>query len=86
MNIDYEKIYEDMANDYIEFIRELSNECRKNNIVLSVDTYVSQTYNQFYNRKGISEVADYLFAESGDKVFYISKADILTAQEWKELE
>ena len=58
--IDYEKIYEDMANDYIEFIRELSIECRKNNIVLSVDTYVSQTYNQFYNRKGISEVADYL--------------------------
>lgn len=60
MNIDYEKIYEDMANDYIEFIRELSIECRKNNIVLSVDTYVSQAYNQFYNRKGISEVADYL--------------------------
>ena len=60
LNIDYEKIYEDMANDYIEFIRELSIECRKNNIVLSVDTYVSQTYNQFYNRKGISEVADYL--------------------------
>ena len=49
-----------MANDYIEFIRELSIECRKNNIVLSVDTYVSQAYNQFYNRKGISEVADYL--------------------------
>lgn len=60
LNIDYEKIYEDIADDYIEFIRELSIECRKNNIVLSVDTYVEQSYNEFYNRKGIAEAADYL--------------------------
>lgn len=60
LNIDYEKIYEEMADDYIQFIRELSIECRKNNIVLSVDTYVTQAYNEFYNRKGIAQAADYL--------------------------
>lgn len=60
INIDYEKIYEEIADDYIQFIRELSIECRKNGLVLSVDTYVSQAYNEFYNRKGIGEVADYL--------------------------
>lgn len=60
LNIDYEKIYEEMADDYIQFIRELSIECRKNGLVLSVDTYVMQTYNEFYNRKGIVEAADYL--------------------------
>lgn len=60
LNIDYEKIYEDMADDYIQFIRELSIECRKNNLVLSVDTYVIQAYNEFYNHKGIAEAADYL--------------------------
>ena len=60
LNIDYEKIYEEMADDYIQFIRELSIECRKNGLVLSVDTYVMQSYNEFYNRKGIAEAADYL--------------------------
>lgn len=60
LNIDFEKIYEEMADDYIQFIRELSIECRKNQIILSVDTYVTQSYNEFYNRKGIGEAADYL--------------------------
>jgi spore germination protein YaaH len=60
INIDYEKIYEDIADDYIEFIRELSIECRKNGLVLSVDTYVEQSYNAFYNRAAIGEAADYL--------------------------
>lgn len=60
LNVDYEKIYEEMADDYIQFIRELSIECRKNGIVLSVDTYVMQPYNEFYNRKGIAEAVDYL--------------------------
>lgn len=60
LNIDYEKIYEEIADDYIQFIRELSIQCRKEGIILSVDTYVTQAYNEFYNRKGIAEVADYL--------------------------
>lgn len=60
INVDFEKIYEEIADDYIQFIRELSIECRKNSIVLSVDTYVEQAHNEFYNRKGIAEVADYL--------------------------
>lgn len=60
LNIDYEKIYEEMADDYIQFIRELSIQCRKNQIVLSVDTYVTQAYNEFYNRQGIAQAADYL--------------------------
>lgn len=67
LNVDYEKIYEDMADDYIQFIRELSIECRKNGIVLSVDTYVTQSYNEFYNRKGISEAADYLIIMGYDE-------------------
>ena len=67
LNIDYEKIYEEMADDYIQFIRELSIECRKNGIVLSVDTYVTQPYNEFYNRKGIAEAADYLIIMGYDE-------------------
>ncbi len=67
LNIDFEKIYEDIADDYIQFIRELSIECRKENIILSVDTYVTQSYNEFYNRKGIVEVADYLIIMGYDE-------------------
>ncbi len=60
LNIDYEKIYEEIADDYVEFIRELSIACRQNQLVLSVDTYVEQDYNTFFNRKAIGEAADYL--------------------------
>ena len=56
-----------MADDYIQFIRELSIECRKNGIVLSVDTYVMQAYNEFYNREGIAEAADYLIIMGYDE-------------------
>lgn len=67
LNIDYEKIYEEIADDYIQFIRELSIECRKEGIILSVDTYVTQSYNEFYNRAGIAEVADYLIIMGYDE-------------------
>ena len=40
INIDFEYITEDIADDYIQFIRELSVKCRINGIVLSVDNKV----------------------------------------------
>lgn len=54
--------------------------------VLDTDGNVCNKINMQSNMKLYYGDADYLFAESGDKVFYISKADILTVQEWKELE
>ena len=40
INVDFEQITEEMSDHYIQFVRELSVECRKNGLVLSVDNYV----------------------------------------------
>lgn len=59
INIDFELISQEGADDYIEFIRELSIACRANNIILSVDNYVPE-YTYYYNRREQGIVADYV--------------------------
>lgn len=60
INVDFEMISEECGEHYIQFIRELSVQCRKNNIVLSVDNYVPQNYNQQYHRGEQGAVTDYV--------------------------
>ena len=60
INVDFEKISDECGEHYIQFIRELSVQCRKNGIVLSVDNYVPQSYNQQYHREEQGVVADYV--------------------------
>ena len=59
INIDFELISQEGADDYIEFIRELSIACRANHIILSVDNYVPE-YTYYYNRREQGIVADYV--------------------------
>ena len=60
INVDFEKISEECGEHYIQFIRELSVKCRQNGLVLSVDNYVPQAYNQQYHRKEQGVFADYV--------------------------
>ena len=60
INVDFEKIDVDCGEHYIQFIRELSVKCRQNGLVLSVDNYVPQSYNEQYNRKEQGIFADYV--------------------------
>lgn len=60
LNIDFEKVPSDAGEDYIEFIRELSIECRKRNLVLSVDNYVPRNFNAHYEWKEQGVMADYV--------------------------
>lgn len=60
INVDFEKINVDCGEHYIQFIRELSVKCRQNGLVLSVDNYVPQSYNEQYNRKEQGVFADYV--------------------------
>lgn len=59
INVDFELISADGADDYVEFIRELSIGCRANNLVLSVDNYVPK-YSGYLNRREQGIVADYV--------------------------
>lgn len=67
INVDFEYITEDIAEDYIQFVREFSVKCRNNGIVLSIDNYVSASYNKFYNREEQGIVADYVIIMGYDE-------------------
>lgn len=60
INVDFEKISTECGEHYIQFIRELSVKCKMNNLVLSVDNYVPQAYNQQYHREEQALFADYV--------------------------
>lgn len=67
LNLDMEFINEDSARGYVEFIRELSVMCRLNGIILSVDNYVPEAYNKFYNRAEQGVFADYVIIMGYDE-------------------
>lgn len=67
INLDIESIKPAAGPHYIQFIRELSVDCRKNGIVLSVDSYVPSVYTSFYNRAEQGRVADYVIIMGYDE-------------------
>ncbi|MCR5514835.1 MAG: SH3 domain-containing protein [Lachnospira sp.] len=50
INLDFEHIQVAEAEHYLQFIRELSMACEEHNLVLSIDNYTPQPYNEYYNR------------------------------------
>lgn len=60
INVDFEKVTEAAGQDYIQFIRELSIECRRRGLVLSVDNYVPRNFNAHYEWKEQGVMADYV--------------------------
>lgn len=59
INVDIEKVTETCAPHYLQFIRELSVQCRNNGLILSIDNYVP-TYSGYFDRKEQGSVADYV--------------------------
>lgn len=67
INLDFEKLTQETAPHYLQFIRELSFECRKNNIILSTDIYVPASFNMFYNRTEQGIWTDYVIIMGYDE-------------------
>lgn len=67
INLDFELISTECGEHYIQFVRELSVKCRQNGLVLTVDNYVPQPYNEHYNLKEQSVVADYVVIMAYDE-------------------
>lgn len=67
INVDFESLSEEAGEPFIQFIRELSIECRNNNLVLSVDNYVPKAYTNLYNRKEQGVFADYVIIMGYDE-------------------
>lgn len=67
INIDFEGLTEESGEHYIQFLRELSVQCRKNDLVLSIDNYVPFNYNDFYRLDIQGEIADYIIIMGYDE-------------------
>ena len=60
INVDFEQVAPKTESHYIQFIRELSVACHKNDLVVSVDNYVPTAYTAFYNREEQGKFVDYV--------------------------
>lgn len=60
INVDFESLSEDVGIHFLEFLRELSIECHKNNLVLSVDNPVPEDFTSHYDRAEQGRVVDYV--------------------------
>ena len=67
LNVDLEGLPSSAGSGYIQFIRELSVECRKNGLILSVDNYVPSAWTTHYQRDKQAEVIDYLVIMAYDE-------------------
>ncbi len=67
LNIDFEKISAEAGPHYVQFLRELSIQCRSHQIVLSVDNYVPREYTSHYNREEQGRVVDYVIIMGYDE-------------------
>ena len=67
VNIDFEGLTSECGEHYVQFLRELSVACRKNNLVLSIDNYVPFNFNNFYRLDIQGQVADYVIIMGYDE-------------------
>ena len=67
INVDFETITNESSIDFLQFIRELSLACHKNNLVLSVDNYAPKRYNFFYDVAEQANYADYIVLMNYDE-------------------
>lgn len=67
INIDFEEITKESAPHYVQFLRELSIETHNNGLILSVDNYMPNEGNRYYNLKEQGYVADYVILMGYDE-------------------
>ena len=67
INIDFEHINTKMIDSYLQFLRELSVQCRKEQLVLSIDNYSPSQWSGYYDREQQLKLADYLIIMNYDE-------------------
>ena len=85
INVDFEQLSEDVGIHFLEFLRELSIECHKNNLVLSVDNPVPQDFTSHYDRAEQGKVVDYVIIMGYDEHYVGStEAGSVASLPWVE--
>lgn len=67
INIDFEKVSSDNGIHFVQFLRELSIECRNAGVVLSVDNYVPMPHSAHYDRAEQGAIVDYVIVMGYDE-------------------
>lgn len=67
INIDFEYVTEGIVKDYLQFLREMSVECRKQRITLSIDNYAAMGHTSYYDWKQQYKIADYVIFMNYDE-------------------
>ena len=84
INVDFESLSEDAGPHFLEFLRELSIECHKNNLVVSVDNPVPEDFTSHYDRKEQGLVVDYIIIMGYDEHYVGSDAGSVASLPWVE--
>ena len=84
INVDFETLSEDAGPHFLEFLRELSIECHKNNLVLSVDNPVPENFTSHYDRAEQGKVTDYVIIMGYDEHYVGSEAGSVASLPWVE--
>lgn len=82
LNIDFETMESAVGDSFIQFIRELSILCRRNNLVLSVDVPPSLGTTEYYAREELSEIVDYVILMAYDEHYSGSAAGSVASIDW----
>lgn len=84
INLDFEYIREECGYSYVQFVRELSIACRKNQLVFSIDVPVPMEFNRHFNRKELGTVADYIIIMGYDEHYVGSEAGSVASFAFEE--
>ena len=84
INVDFESLSEDVGTHFLEFLRELSIECHKNKLVLSVDNPVPEDFTSHYDRAEQGRVVDYVIIMGYDEHYVGSEAGSVASLPWVE--
>ena len=84
INVDFEQLSEDVGVHFLEFLRELSIECHKNNLVLSVDNPVPEDFTSHYDRAEQGKVVDYVIIMGYDEHYVGSDTGSVASLPWVE--
>ncbi len=84
INIDFELLSEETGIHFLEFLRELSIDCHKYGLVLSVDNTVPAVYTSHYDRAEQGKVVDYVIIMGYDEHYEGSEAGSVASLPWVE--
>lgn len=85
INVDFESLSEDVGSHFLQFLREMSIECHKNNLVLSVDNPVPEDFTSHYDRAEQGRVVDYVIIMGYDEHYVGSEeAGSVASLPWVE--